>query len=159
MFTRPCATPSAQPVAGFFGWESAWRVDGTISREHELRIGQPQARVQRCQVGESLKVPTAAVVWVGGLEGARCGDVHRPRWKSKTRKDSLKREKLLLVRWGSGYCMSLRMPLAASRPVAAAETIFPATPGPSPATYMPGREVRRSLSVSIWVAKNLISGA
>ncbi len=51
------------------------------------------------------------------------------------------------------------MAFAGIRPVALAETMLPATPGPSPATYMPLILVSRSLVVSTWVAKNLISGA
>lgn len=51
-----------------------------------------------------------------------------------------------------------RMAWAGMRPVAAAETMLPATPGPSPATYTPPMRVSRLLVVSIWVAKNFISG-
>jgi len=43
-------------------------------------------------------------------------------------------------------------------PVAAAPTIFPATPAPSPAINSPSIFVWRSLSDSICVEKNLISG-
>ena len=57
-----------------------------------------------------------------------------------------------------GYNRSM-MALAGISPVAAADTMLPATPGPSPATYSPFSEVSRWLSVSTWVAKNLISGA
>ena len=52
-----------------------------------------------------------------------------------------------------------RMALAGMRPVAAAETMLPATPGPSPATKRPGMRVSSVSPVSIWTAKNLISGA
>ena len=49
--------------------------------------------------------------------------------------------------------------LAGINPVALADTMFPATPGPSPATYMPFILVSRFWFVSTWVAKNFISGA
>ena len=53
----------------------------------------------------------------------------------------------------------LTMALAGMMPVAAADTMLPDTPGPSPATKRLETDVSRSLDVATCVEKNLISGA
>ena len=50
------------------------------------------------------------------------------------------------------------MSLAATNPVAAAVTIFPAFPAPSPIKYMLSLFSLKLLSVAISLLKNLISG-
>jgi hypothetical protein len=68
------------------------------------------------------------------------------KWKKSTEKFSF-------------HLLLLMISLQGIRAVAVAETIFPATPGPSPATKSPFIVVSKLLSVATCVAKNLISGA
>ena len=65
----------------------------------------------------------------------------------------------LLYSFPSPFPNVLTMALAGMMPVAAADTMLPDTPGPSPATKRLETDVSRSLDVATCVEKNLISGA
>ena len=94
-----------------------------------------------------------------------CGAMSWPMPQSRhgLRPRSLHRQDSGVVSKNQGHGsppVCLRMiSLAEMRAVAAAETMLPATPGPSPATNRPAMAVSRFGPVSTWVAKNLISGA